>query len=125
MVILLVEDDSSLLEVVRNILEWQGYHVLTARSFEQAKDQEATFPGEINLLVTDFGLQSGNGLEVARYVRARRPHVTVIFMSGQAPESILDPDDFQPGDSFISKPFRLASLVNKVKALLNGSEVET
>lgn len=121
--ILLVEDEPDMVEMVRTILEWKGYLVLTAPSLEKAKEAEAAFTGEISLLLTDIDLQSGTGLEVARYVRARRPHVMVIFMSGHPVESVTRHEDYQGGDGFISKPFDLDDLLNQVKSALKGSAV--
>lgn len=123
--ILLVEDDLDMQEMVRTILEWKGYRVLTAPSFEKAREQEAACTGEISLLLTDIDLQSGTGLEVARFVRARRPHLAVIFMSGHLPERVTQHEDFLPGDNFISKPFDLDDLLKQVDYALYGSAVIT
>lgn len=123
--ILLVEDDLDMVEMVRTLFEWKGYRVLTAPSLEKAKEQEAACTGEISLLLTDIDLQSGTGLEVARYVRARRPHVMVIFMSGHPAERVTQHEDYQSGDSFISKPFDLDDLLKRVDSALDGSAVAT
>lgn len=121
--ILLVEDDSDMVEMLRTLLEWKGYRVLTAPSFEKAKEQEAAWSGEISLLLTDIDLQSGTGLEVARYVRARRPQILVIFMSGHPVERVIHHEDYQSGDGFLSKPFELGDLLNQVKSALDGSAI--
>lgn len=116
--VLVLEDDPGMLEVLKQLLQWQGYPALPAHSLEEALSQERAYPGPIPLILSDVMLGPDHGPEAVRQLRRRRSHVTAVFMSGYAPESCLKPGDLEAGDSFILKPFNLAEMLAKVQSAM-------
>ena len=63
------------------------------------------------------------GRELAEQVRAMRPRLPVVFMSGYAHESLLSTEGFDPAPLFLEKPFTVASMGERVaEALALGDE---
>jgi two-component system cell cycle sensor histidine kinase/response regulator CckA len=119
--ILLAEDDASVRELVRMMLSKKGYVVLCASDGEQAIDMAAQHPGTIDLLLTDVVLPGLNGREVAERMRATRPDVGVLYMSGYTDDAILRRGVLTQRSSLIQKPFSAAELTNRVSELLAQS----
>ncbi len=82
--VLVVEDEAALREVTKRILTRNGYHVITAASGPEALAIATKWPGEIHLLVTDVVMPHMLGREVAEKMRAVKPGIEVLFMSGYA-----------------------------------------
>ncbi|HLW55163.1 MAG TPA: ATP-binding protein [Candidatus Angelobacter sp.] len=116
--ILLVEDQDALRELSRSALELEGYHVITARNCEDAVELTKVYSGPIDLVLTDVVLPKLSGREVARQVRALRPEVRVIYMSGYAPSELFDRGVIEPGSSFLQKPCSIVEIARKVREVL-------
>ena len=117
-VILVVEDEPWLLALARDMLETSGYTVLAADGPERALELAAGYSGEIHLLLTDVIMPNLNGRDLARRLRAIRPQIRHMYMSGYtadvlAPHGVLD-----DGVVFIEKPFTKQALFQKVKEAL-------
>lgn len=80
--VLLVEDHEDTLDLMRELLAVEGYSVIAARSVAEAVRLGATAPYDV--LVSDLGLPDGTGLDVLAALRARRPDVPAIALSGYA-----------------------------------------
>ncbi len=117
-VIMVVEDDESVLEVIQNLLERKGFRVITAASENAAVILEATYAGEIALLLADVVLESGSGPDIARHLRSRRPSVTVLYMSGHLADTVLTQEDMLDAEGFVAKPFTLQSMLGQVEFAL-------
>jgi PAS domain S-box-containing protein len=81
--ILVVDDEPVILDVFRRFLEGEGRTLLLAASAREALGY-ATEPGEIDVAVVDKNLGDGSGLEVARRLKAAKPDVEVILVTGYA-----------------------------------------
>ncbi|WP_143514401.1 response regulator, partial [Stutzerimonas stutzeri] len=115
--ILLVDDDHSVREVTAQMLENLGFAVTEAESGDHAL-QLLRDGAAVDLLLADFAMPGMNGGELARAVRARRPQLPVVFVTGYAELCELGLD----GYSIIQKPFREEQLANKIHlALREGS----
>jgi DNA-binding response OmpR family regulator len=114
-VALLVDDDDSVRAYVRAALEGAGWGVLSAADAEAALAVLAP-GGAVDLLVTDLGLPGAGGRELAARVRAARPGVRVLFVSGAADDEASD----GPGDGadFLQKPFTPAELLSRIRHVL-------
>ena len=118
--ILMVEDDAPILDLARRMLEHLGYTLLAAASpFEALRIAQAR-QDRIHLLVSDVAMPEMNGKELARQIQSVRPGLHCLFMSGHgadilAPQGILD-----PGVHFIQKPFSMAQLADKIRAILDA-----
>jgi two-component system, cell cycle sensor histidine kinase and response regulator CckA len=117
--VLLVEDEVSIKEVAREILEMQGYVVLEANS-EDALAVSQKFPGEIHLLLTDVVMPKMNGRELAERLSNQRLGLKVLYMSGYTDNVIVHHGLLKPNIAFLQKPFTSQSLTEKVRAVLDG-----
>jgi len=111
--VFVVDDDEHVRELIRYVLEEAGFAVTTAASGWAALDTLEL--DEFDLLVVDIGLADEfDGVDLIRCVRARRPRVRCLFISGYADPVTDDPDR----DDFVRKPFRPHELVGCVWELL-------
>ena len=115
--ILLVEDEASVRELTRRMLEDSGYRVLAAADGSEALRLCTIDLEPIDLLVTDVVMPQMRGAEVARRVARIRPRLRVLFMSGYTDNSI---DPVLAGSvSLLQKPFTLDELLGAVRSTLN------
>jgi len=115
--ILLVEDEGIVRTLVRQILKGQGYTLLEAGHGEEARAIAQAYPQPIHLLITDMVMPGQTGSEVALALRAERPDIKVIYLSGYADLAAVGP--MVPGSVLIQKPFTYHGLVGKVRQILD------
>ncbi len=115
--ILLVEDQPHLLELSREFLQRLGYVVLPASNAEQAIDIAGSFQGRIDLLLTDIVMPGMNGRQLSNQLRAARPVMKVLYVSGYTDE-VFGEQGISSGEAFMEKPFDLETLGQKVKQVL-------
>ena len=118
--ILLVEDARRVREVVREILEMNGYAILEARNGSEALDIVAAHTGPIHLMVTDVVMPHMSGRELAQRLATVRPETRVLFMSGYTDDAIVRHGVLEEGTAFLSKPFTPDSLSTKVREVLDA-----
>ncbi len=106
--ILLAEDEPAVRKLARASLESCGYSVTEADCAETALERLETGLA-IDLLVTDLTMPGMGGRELAARVRAERPEVGVVFISGYAPDASWLDD--VPGAVFLPKPFSPTDLL--------------
>ena len=113
--ILLVEDEESVRQLVRETLESRGYRVLEAANGHTALALAAERKDPLHLVITDVVMPGLSGHELAQQLLAVRPDLKVLYLSGYAQ------DAFPPSEShkaFLQKPFTLQSLARKVREVL-------
>jgi signal transduction histidine kinase/CheY-like chemotaxis protein len=123
--ILLVEDQEALREVGRSALESEGYHVITAKNCEDAVAMAKVYSGPIHLLLTDVVLPKQSGREVARQIRALRPEIKVIYMSGYAPSELFEEGAIEAGAGFLQKPCSIVEISGKIRQILDNAPKNT
>lgn len=116
--LLLVEDEELVRHSVEAVLSMRGYTVLPAANAEEAMTTAQGYPGEIELMVTDVSLPITSGVELAQEIRAVRPHIKVLFMSGSVDAPRTD-ELALTRESFFKKPFTPSALVHKIEEVLN------
>lgn len=109
--VLVVDDEPSVRTLVEDILLGEGYPVLGTGDPWEALGLVERQP--VRLLLTDVMMPDMNGCELADRIEAVRPQTKVLFMSGYAPDGVLD-----PGSQFIAKPFSVEGLVHAVVCAL-------
>jgi DNA-binding response OmpR family regulator len=114
--VLLAEDDAAIAEPLSRALQREGYGVAVA--VDGVTALQRLREGHVDLLVLDLGLPGMDGLEVCRRVRAEQPDLPVLMLTARTDEV-----DFVVGldagaDDYVGKPFRLAELLARVRALL-------
>ncbi len=117
--VLLVEDEPAILRIVSTMLHRVGYAVLAAGTPEEALQLARTRPGEIRLLVTDMVMPGLNGRELATRIRSFEPGVKVLYMSGYSADAVADRGGLDHASAFISKPFGLREIVDKIRGMLS------
>ncbi len=121
--VLIVEDEPAMREVTRRILSRSGYHVITAGNGLEAIEIVASHLGDIDVLLTDVVMPRMLGKEAADRIRALRPAVKVLFMSGYT-QGLLDTQGVvETGVNLIEKPFTEASLLIRLGQIIASSAV--
>ncbi|PSL54534.1 DNA-binding response OmpR family regulator [Saccharothrix carnea] len=115
-VVLLAEDDPTIAEPLSRALQREGYQVQVVTDGPGALD--AAEHNGVDLLVLDLGLPGMDGLEVCRRLRAGGRGLPVLMLTARSDEV-----DFVVGldagaDDYVAKPFRLAELMARIRALL-------
>jgi DNA-binding response OmpR family regulator len=114
--ILLVEDDSTLLQTVAYNLERQGYQVHTATTGWEAV-QKAQSLETLDLVLLDIMLPELDGFEVCRIIRQDR--ATPIIMLTARSDEVDKVVGLEVGaDDYVTKPFSMRELMARVKAML-------
>ncbi|MFZ5623891.1 MAG: ATP-binding protein, partial [Gemmatimonadota bacterium] len=115
--ILLVEDEAVVRRLAHQVLERQGYRVLEAPSARDALDM-AEREGQIDLLVTDVVMPELSGRQLAEQLRARRPNLRVLYISGYAEDAVVRGASADQVE-FLPKPFTPANLARAVRVALD------
>ena len=104
---------------IHRILERRGYNVLTAGDGGEAIELVEGDDQPIHLLLTDVIMPGLNGQDVALRVRALRPDIRVLFMSGYNEEAVLRHGVLAAGTAFLEKPFSPSVLLDRVRSILS------
>ncbi|MBQ7791095.1 MAG: response regulator transcription factor [Rikenellaceae bacterium] len=120
MKILIVEDESSLRELMQRTLQQERYVVETAADFAQAEAKIAAYDYDCVLL--DIMLPDGNGLKLLEQLKAMRKRENVIIISAR--DSLEDriAGLEQGADDYLPKPFHLAELVARIRSVIRRSQ---
>ena len=118
--ILVVEDEGSILKLVRVNLAAAGFTVLEAEDGEAALAIANKLDHPIDLVVSDVILPKMNGPTMVTHLRAIHPNTQALFISGY-PRTHFD-DMPSERDGLLQKPFRGDELVSRARALLNDAD---
>lgn len=118
--ILLVEDEPSVGDFVRGILEINGYTVLQARAGDEALTISQQHSGPIHLLLADVIIPGGiNGRELADQLLEHRPQLKVLYISGYTNDIVLRRGVLASETAFLQKPFAPYDLILKIRQVLD------
>lgn len=112
--ILLVEDNSELRELVRLFLAGAGYQVLAVGRPGEAESLWKTRGGGVDLLIADMVMPEKSGRELSESLKAMKPGLKVLFISGYSPAGIGE-------GGFLQKPFTRLELLDTVRALCDNT----
>jgi signal transduction histidine kinase/ActR/RegA family two-component response regulator len=115
--ILLVEDDASVRQLVRDELRKLGYRVFEAKNGLEACLVGTQQMGVLQLLLTDVVMPGMSGTELAQHLRVIKPELKLLYMSGYTDDVGLGADD--PASAYLQKPFTPESLAKVVRDLLD------
>ena len=113
--ILIIDDDDDLSFVITDMLEGYGFKVTSAVTAEEAFDLlgERTY----DLILLDINLPDSTGFEICKELR-KVSNVPVIFASARTSESDRISGFDIGGDDYLPKPYSMAELISRIKALL-------
>ncbi len=117
--ILIAENEAGLLKMLTEVLRRAGYEVLAAPGGSQAIATAERHGSPIDLLITDIVMAGVGGADLYAALKAERPEMPVLFISGFMSREPLQ-------GAFLKKPFTPAELLAKVQELLGagGSTAE-
>jgi two-component system cell cycle sensor histidine kinase/response regulator CckA len=118
--VLLVEDEESVRELVRETLKGKGYVVMEAADGINGMKVAESHTGKIDILITDVVMPGMSGRELAKRITAARQTTKVLFLSGYTEDAIIHEGVLEPGTAFLQKPFTLQALARKVRDVLHG-----
>ncbi|MCU0661659.1 MAG: ATP-binding protein [Myxococcota bacterium] len=120
--VLVVEDDPAVRGLVTDLLEENGYRVISARDGAEGLRLAEEVDDSIDLLLTDVVLPKLDGRELSRRLMEARPCLKVLFMSGYTDDVMSAPREEDEDLPFLSKPFSTDTLVGRVRELLDRVE---
>jgi DNA-binding response OmpR family regulator len=113
--LLVIEDDHTIGPTLRRALEASGTTVSLATNGAEAMAQAA---GDIDMIVLDLGLPDMDGLDLCRQLRTRWPDVEILILTAPDREIDIVVGLDAGADDYLTKPFRLAELLARVRARL-------
>jgi two-component system cell cycle sensor histidine kinase/response regulator CckA len=117
--LLLVEDESAVRASIRRLLEWHGYTVIEARNGADALNVYNAHEGNIDLVMTDVVMPEMGGYELVEQLRARRPDLRVLFMSGYTERAPASDGSIPPRTGYLEKPFTVETLMRRLRQVLD------
>ena len=116
--ILVIEDEKSVMDVTRAILERMGYSVLEAKTGQEAIEVVKTFDGDIDLAMLDILLPDMRGNAIYPFLMEARPDLKVLVFSGYSIDGPAQEILNAGAQDFIQKPFTIAALSEKLSDVL-------
>jgi PAS domain S-box-containing protein len=117
--VLVVEDETSVRELVVDVLNDLGYRALEAVDGPSSL-QILRSPARIDLLVTDVGLPGMNGRQIADAAREHRPDLKVLFITGYAENAAMANGFLAPGMEMVTKPFAIDALAARIRDMISA-----
>lgn len=122
--VVVAEDEPDLLEIIQNMLEEFGMHVLTAHNGNEALEVQDNYDGEIDFLLTDMVMPELDGLRLAELFHEIRPHAHVVFMSGYPVRGEISTIDLPEDAVFMAKPIIKENLKTIMENIYRGQSTQ-
>ncbi len=117
--VLVVDDEEAVRDLTSRMLESFEFRVITANDGREGVQKFKENAGAITAVLLDVTMPQMSGLEVLDHIRAIRPDVPILFMSGYMREGQLR--NFDRATDFLQKPFRIEELQEKLRLLLTAT----
>ena len=117
--VLVVDDETGIRDVAERILVRHGYDVLVAADADEACDLAERFQGVLDLVLSDVIMPGCNGPELIDRLRAIRPRIPVLFMSGYTGTELEQRASIGENYDLIEKPFSEQGLIAAVARSLS------
>jgi DNA-binding NtrC family response regulator len=108
-----VDDDASILRLLKDLLSGAGFEVEAYNDFQEAKERLRT--GGVAVLVTDVRLGAFNGLQLVVRAKATSPEIVAVVLTG-FDDHVLHQDAVGVGAHFLLKPIRVEQLLQLIDA---------
>ena len=119
-IILIVEDEPAVRDFVVYTLKKDGYKVIKASGYNELVKVLRSLDDTPDLLLTDVIMPGVNGIEMYRRLKEDYPSLKVLYMSGNAPETV----HLEEEENFLQKPFSVKDLRERIRAVLDEKDVE-
>ena len=119
--VLVVEDDPHVRQFVRKALQRGGYTVLEANNGGEALLIMEQHLAAIDLLLTDVVMPRMTGPQLALRLRALRPDLPAVYMSGYAEDRVIEPGALGENDAFVQKPVGPEDLLRHVRSAIDAN----
>jgi hypothetical protein len=116
--VLLVEDEESVRQLVRDTLAGNGYRVIEAENGEAGLAVAAKHDAAIDLIITDVVMPGMGGREMVKQLTQVRPAAKVLYLSGYTEDAVISEGTAESSTAFLQKPFTLQNLSRKVREVL-------
>jgi len=120
--ILLVDDESIIRELGRDVLEQLGYNIFVAEDGLAALELYEKHRDKIDLVILDLIMPNLGGKEAFERLRQINPKVKVIISTGYAKDDILEPLLDNRADGFIKKPYKIQNMAQVVRSVINADK---
>jgi PAS domain S-box-containing protein len=120
--VLVVEDDEQLLHLAERSLTARGYTVLAAYRGATALKISRRHRGTIHVLLTDVTIPDMDGRALAGTLRAERPEMRLLYMSGYADQAIVHHGVLDAAVAYLPKPFTTEAIARRVREVLDTPE---
>ena len=119
-VVMVVDDEESVRTVETLMLEQAGYGVVSAGGADEAMQVMHT-TGAIDMVIADVHMPEVTGDEMARRIRALRPDMKILFVTGYSDTLFGTQGLLWDGQAYLDKPFTRRALLEAVSMLLHGT----
>jgi nitrogen-specific signal transduction histidine kinase len=118
--LLVVEDEPAVCQLAYRVLKGQGYNVLRAMNGQDALNLVSEHQGPpIRLVITDVIMPRMGGKVMVEWLKTHYPELKILFTSGYTDDAIVHHGVLEPGVAFLPKPYTPATLICKVRELLD------
>jgi CheY-like chemotaxis protein len=118
-VVLVADDEAPIRDLVTTLMQREGYQVLPASDGHEALELARSYPGTIDLVITDMDMPRLDGSRLCAHLREERPGIKVLVMSGGDMGDLRREAASLP---VLPKPFGPETLKASVQALLDPGE---
>lgn len=112
------EDEESVRDLLKDVLETYGYKTIIAKDGEDAIAKYNEHKRPIDMMILDVVMPRKNGREVYNFIREINPDVKALFISGYTEDMLILKGIHEEGLEFIPKPLETQSLMTKIKSML-------
>jgi CheY-like chemotaxis protein len=113
--ILIVDDEPEVLNLLRFVLEGEGYEIRSAQNGKQAIAQLKQ--ASVGIVLTDLAMPEQDGIETILAIRKQYPDLKVVAMSGTFADSVLDAARHLGADAVLAKPIEVDELLRTLQEL--------
>ena len=116
--VLVIDDESSIREITRDILEAYKYNVLTAKDGMDAALIYEKYAQQIDVVLTDMMMPNMDGASIIRIMRRLNPEVKIIAASGLSEEEQINQGIKDAVMAFLPKPYKAEALLKTLEKIL-------
>lgn len=118
--ILVAEDEESVREFLKDILDAYGYKTIIAVDGEDAIAKYKEYKDAVDMVMLDVVMPKKNGKEVYHFIKGMDPDIKTLFISGYTQDILTSKGIYEEGLEFIAKPLEIQGLMNKIRSILDN-----